>query len=112
MLFTHLLNDTVQCILGLSGKENGLCSNLYKISLIKYCNYGKLLSGVMFIAILSFILGIQFFQSNFKRLGHLLAKCSQGLWPKYIYLHLTLGRNCVDEGILVACKKKKVSARF
>lgn len=68
MLFTHLLNDTVQCILGLSGKQNGLCSNLHKISLIKYCNYGKLLSGVIPVTIHSFILGIQFFQSNFKRL--------------------------------------------
>lgn len=68
MLFTHLLNDTVQCILGLSGKQNGLCSNLHKMSLIKYCNYGKLLSGAMSITILSFILGIRFFQKNFKRL--------------------------------------------
>lgn len=68
MLFTHLLNDTVQCILGMSGRQNRLCSNLHKISLIKFHNYEKLFSGVMSIAILSFILGIQFFQSNFKRL--------------------------------------------
>lgn len=68
MLFTHLLNDTVQCILGLSGNQNGLCSNPHKISLTKYCNCGKLLSGIMSITILSFMVEIQFFQSNFLRL--------------------------------------------
>lgn len=68
MLFTHLHNDILQCILGLSGKQNGLDSNLHKIPLIKCCNYGKLLSGGMSIAILSFIVDIQFFQSIFERL--------------------------------------------
>lgn len=67
MLFTHLLNDILKCILGLSGKQNGLDSNLHNISLIKCCNYGRLLSGIMSVAILSFILDIQFFQSVFKR---------------------------------------------
>lgn len=68
MLFTHLLNDILQCILGLSGKQNEFDSNLHKISLMKCCNYGKLLSGRMSMAVLSFILDIQFFQSIFKKL--------------------------------------------